>query len=104
MAFYIVRFEHPDAQGWQQQLGAYLGWLRDRVADGTVRASGPLVGAPDRAATLIMAAPDRAALDAIIATDPFAIHGLIENMTVTQWDPIFGAWAAESTMPTLGGG
>lgn len=104
MPFYVVRFEHPDAAGWRQQLGAHLAWLRERVADGTVRASGPLVDAPDRAAMLVMAAEDPAALEAIIATDPFAVHGLIENMTVTQWDPIFGAWAAESTMPGLGSG
>ncbi|WP_425230330.1 YciI family protein [Sphingomonas sp.] len=104
MAFYVVGFEHPDAQGWQAQLGAHLSWLRLRVADGSVRASGPCVGAADRAAKLIMVAPDRPALDRIVATDPFAVHGLIANMTVEEWDPIFGAWAAESTMPTIGAG
>ena len=101
MSFFIVRFEHPDAQGWQEQLAAHLDWLREHVTDGSVRASGPLVGAPDRAALLIMAAPDRATLDAIIATDPFAVHGLIENMTVAEWDPLFGVWAKESSMPGL---
>ena len=101
MSFFVVRFEHPDGDGWQRQLGAHIAWLRDRVAEGSVRASGPLVGAPDRAAMLVMAAPDAGALDAIIATDPFAVHGLIENMTVVQWDPIFGAFAAQSTMPAL---
>ncbi len=104
MTFWVVRFEHPNGEGWQRELGAHIAWLRDRVADGGVRASGPLKDAPDRAAMLVMHADDRAALDAIIATDPFAIHGLIENMKVTQWDPIFGSWSAESTMPRLGGG
>lgn len=51
---------------------------------------------------LVMTAPDRAALEAVIATDPFAVHGLIENMTVAEWDPIFGAWGSESSMPGLG--
>ena len=101
MPFFIVRFEHPDEAGWQQQLGAHIAWLRERVADGSVRASGPLVDAPDRAAMLVMSAANQIALEAIIATDPFAVHGLIENMTVTQWDPIFGAWGAESSMPTI---
>ena len=99
MPFYVVRFEHPDGDGWRRELGAHIAWLRERVADGSVRASGPLPGAADRAAMLVMVAPDRTALDAIIATDPFAIHGLIQNMTVAQWDPIFGVWAAESSMP-----
>ena len=103
MPFYIVRFEHPDAAGWQREVGAHVAWLRERVADGSVRASGPLTGAVDRAAMLVMVAADRKALDAIIATDPFAIHGLIENMTASEWDPIFGAWGAESSMPGLGG-
>lgn len=39
---------------------------------------------------LIIEAPDRSALDTIIASDPFAIAGLIEDMTVTEWEPIFG--------------
>ena len=104
MTFYVVRFEHPDEQGWRAQLAAHLAWLRERVADGSVRASGPLVGAADRAALLVMAAADQAALEAVIATDPFAVHGLIENMTIAAWDPLFGAWASQSTMPTLGSG
>ncbi|HEX8414393.1 MAG TPA: hypothetical protein VF637_11000 [Sphingomicrobium sp.] len=46
-----------------------------------------------------MAAPDRAMLDDIIQGDPFAEHRLIENMTITQWDPIFGAFNERSSMP-----
>ena len=59
MPFYIVRFEHPDAAGWQREVGAHVAWLRERVADGSVRASGPLTGAADRAAMLVMVAADR---------------------------------------------
>ena len=42
---------------------------------------------------LIIDTPDRSALDAIIASDPFAVEGSIEDMTITEWDPIFGALA-----------
>ncbi|BCW87354.1 hypothetical protein sos41_04830 [Alphaproteobacteria bacterium SO-S41] len=46
-----------------------------------------------------MAAPDRPALETLIARDPFAIHGLIADMTITEWDPIFGVFNTESSMP-----
>ncbi len=42
---------------------------------------------------LIINVEDRVALDAMIATDPFHVEGLIEDMTVTTWDPMFGALA-----------
>ena len=75
MPFFVVRFEHPDAAGWQQQLAAHIAWPRERVADHSVRASGPLVGAPDRAAMLIVAAPTAQAVgnDVCAATNPNAI-------------------------------
>ena len=101
MPFYAVTFDHPDAAGWRKHVGAHVEWLRERLADGSVRASGPFRETAHHSALLIMAAPDRTALNAIIATDPFAVHGLIENMTVTEWDPIFGAFATESSMPGL---
>lgn len=60
---------------------------------GHIKASGPLVGTDVRSAALIIEANDRSHLDAILASDPFAIHGLVEAMTVMEWDPIFGAFA-----------
>ncbi|MGA7808573.1 hypothetical protein [Bradyrhizobium sp.] len=32
-----------------------------------------------------------------MAADPFAVAGLIESLTITEWDPLFGAFAAESS-------
>ena len=83
----------------------HVGWLQDRLKDGSLLASGPFSGAPRKSALLIkcalliMTAPDREALDALIASDPFAVEGLIENMTVTVWDPIFGAFNGRSSRP-----
>ena len=99
MPLYAVTYDHPDEEGWRAHLLPHIAWLRDRVADDTVLASGSLPDSPVKAALLIMAAPDRPALDALIATDPFAIQGLIENMTVREWDPIFGAFNNRSSMP-----
>ena len=100
MPLFVVTYTHPDEAGWQAQLMPHIEYLRALVDDGVLRASGPLPGTPVKSALLIIAASDRAELDAIVARDPFAAHGLIAEMTVREWDPIFGAFNADSSMPT----
>ena len=100
MPVFAVVYEHPDQVGWAQHLGPHVQWLKDRVDDGSLLASGPVVGRPVKAALLIMSAPDRAGIETIIASDPFAVAGLIANMTIDEWDPIFGAFNARSSMPS----
>jgi hypothetical protein len=99
MPIYAVTYEHPDLKGWQQHLMPHIAWLQEKVADGSLLASGPYPESQTKAALLLLRAPDRAALDELIATDPFATHGLIANMSVTLWDPIFGAFNDHSSMP-----
>ena len=98
VTIWAVTYDHPDEAGWRAHLPAHLAWLQDRLADGTLLASGPFPGA-DRAALLILNVPDRAALDALIATDPFAVQGLIANLSLREWDPIFGAFNGRSSRP-----
>ena len=99
MPLFAVTYEHPDEKSWQQYLMPHVSWLRDRIADGTLLASGPLENTQVKAALLILSAPDIAALQDVIGSDPFAQQGLIENMTIQHWDPIFGAFNARSSMP-----
>lgn len=99
MPLYVVRFHHPDAAGWQEQLMPHIAFLQQLLREGSLKASGPLQGAADKAALLLIEAADRAALDAIIARDPFAEHGLIAEMVVEEWDPLFGVFNALSSMP-----
>lgn len=99
MPLYMVTFTHPDEAGWQQQLMPHIVYLQKLLRDGVLRASGPFPGRAVKSAMLLIAAEDRAALDTIIAADPFAEHGLIADMTVDEWDPIFGIFNAESSMP-----
>ena len=96
---YVVTYDHPDDTGWQAHVLPHIAWLQGRLRDGALVASGPFDGNEPRSAMLVMSAPDRSALEAIVATDPFAVHGLIENMTVRAWDPIFGAFNAASSRP-----
>ena len=99
MPLYAINYEHPDEARWRQHLPPHIVWLQDRLKDGSLLASGPFSNSPQRAAMLIMSAPDRGALDALIASDPYAAQGLIENMTIREWDPIFGVFNELSSMP-----
>jgi uncharacterized protein YciI len=99
MPLYAITYEHPNEVGWREHVMPHVAWLQDRLADGSLLASGPFNGEANKAALLIMSAPDKRALASIIASDPFSIEGLIENMTVREWDPIFGAFNDQSSMP-----
>jgi uncharacterized protein YciI len=81
----------------QRHLAAHVVYLKTLVAAGSLRASGPLKGTRLRSGFLIFMVPDRATVEALVAADPFATKGLIESLTITEWDPLFGAFAAESS-------
>jgi uncharacterized protein YciI len=97
MRFFIVTMVHPDGDGWNRHLADHVQYLRELVAAGVLRASGPLKGTPLRSGFLLFTASDRAAVEALVARDPFAIEGLIKALTIIEWDPLFGAFAAESS-------
>jgi uncharacterized protein len=97
MRFFIVTMSHPDGDGWNRHLAAHVAYLKGLVATGRLRASGRLIGTPLRSGFLIFIVPDRATVEALVAADPFAVEGLIETLTIIEWDPLFGAFAAESS-------
>ena len=102
MPLFLVTYVHPDLEGWKTYLAPHLEWIAKQVDAGTLRASGPTLTDPTltgstRTAALLFESPDRSTLDSTIATDPYAEHGQISDMTITQWDPIFGLLNAHST-------
>ena len=101
MPLYVVSYEHPNEAGWQEHLMPHVTWLQERLKDGSLFASGPFNNTKIKSALLIMSAPNIASLNDIIASDPFASEGLIENMIIREWDPIFGAFNEQSSMPGL---
>jgi len=96
MKFFVVTMTHPDGPGWGEHVMPHVDYLNGLIAAGKLRASGPVVGGSQRAGLLIFAVQDRSELDALIADDPFAIEGLIDELTVTEWNPLFGAFAADA--------
>ena len=98
MKFFVVTMTHPDGEGWGKHVMPHVEYLRGLVGQGKLRASGPTQGLPLRAGLLVFTVADRAELDALIAADPFAIEGLIDQLTIVEWDPMFGAFAAESSL------
>lgn len=103
MRFFIVTMSHPEGDGWNRHLAAHVRYLKELVAAGTLRASGRLIGTALRSGFLIFVVPDRTTVEALVAKDPFAIEGLLESLSIVEWDPLFGAFAAESSgsMPEL---
>jgi uncharacterized protein YciI len=99
MTVYAVTYEHPNEDGWRQYVMPHVEWLQERVKDGSLLTSGPFSDKAVKSALLIMNAPDLSSLESIIASDPFAEEGLIENMTIQRWDPIFGTFNEQSSMP-----
>ena len=74
MPFFIATMSHPDGDGWNRRLAAHVAYLKGLVAAGSLRASGPLIGAPLRSGFLIFTVPDRAKVEALVAADPFAVE------------------------------
>lgn len=97
MSTFIVSYRHPDYQGWLQHLKPHMDWIMKQVESGCLIASGPVVGAEDRSAVLVFSAQDNESLREIIATDPYYIEGLVADLKITQWDPIFGTLRSHSS-------
>lgn len=46
---------------------------------------------PKLSALIIMDARDRTHVDQLLAEDPFISEGVVTELTVLRWEPIFGA-------------
>ena len=68
-------------------------WLSERLDDGSLLASGPMVDNPT--ALLIWRADSLEALAKLLDQDPFDIAGYIGERTITEWNPVFGPWSAQ---------
>ena len=93
MALFAVEYAYTDASSKDRDevRPEHRAWLSGLVDQGAVRSSGPY---PDGSGALIIVeADDAAAVTARMAEDPFAKSGLIENVRVNEWAPVFGTFA-----------
>ena len=97
MAFFLVTMTHPDGEGWGQHVMAHVGFLQGLIEAGKIRASGPVTGLDKRAGFIVMTVDNREEAERLIAQDPFAIEGLIDELTILEWNPMFGVFAEEAS-------
>lgn len=97
MAFFLVTMTHPDGEGWGRHVRAHVDYLRGLIKDGKIRASGPVTGLDKRAGFIMMAVDTLEEAHRLVADDPFAVEGLIDELTILQWYPLFGAFSAEAS-------
>ena len=97
MAFFLVTMTHPDGDGWGQHVGPHVAYLKNLIEAGKIRASGPVTGLGKRAGFIIMTVESREEAQRLVNEDPFAIENLIDELTILEWDPLFGAFSAESS-------
>ena len=97
MAFFIVTMSHPEGPEWNRHVLPHVEYLLELVAAGKLKASGPMKGTPLRSGFLIFQADSRSAVEALVADDPFSKEGLIVSLSIDEWDPLFGAFGAESS-------
>ena len=66
-------------------------WLAERLAEGALLASGPMVDAPT--ALLIWRADSLKQVAETLDNDPFDIAGCIGERVIQEWNPILGPWS-----------
>lgn len=91
LPFYLVTMTHPDGDGWGQHVAAHVEFLNRLVDAGQIRVSGPIAGLSKRAGFIIMTVASIEEAHALIAQDPFAVAGLIDELTIVEWTPMFGS-------------
>ena len=93
MPFFIVTMTHPDGEGWGQHVAAHVAYLQRLIEAGQIQVSGPVTGLGKRAGVILMTVADVNEARTLIEQDPFAIEGLIDELTILEWTPMFGSLA-----------
>ena len=93
MPFFIVTMTHPDGAGWGKHVATHVAFLQRLIEAGKIRVSGPVSGLGKRAGFIIMTVDHIDEARSLIELDPFAIEGLIDELTILEWTPMFGSLA-----------
>ncbi len=96
MAYFLVTMTHPDGEGWGRHVDSHVAYLRSLITVGQVRASGPVTGLGRRAGFIIMTVDSIEEAKRLVAGDPFNVEGLIDDLTILQWNPMFGVLSEDA--------
>jgi uncharacterized protein YciI len=89
MAIYAVHYRYADQpQAVAAAKPAHRAYLAERLEDGQLLASGPFTDSAE--ALLIVKADGLAGVEALIASDPINQAGLVDQVAIRPWNPIFG--------------
>lgn len=93
MPLFAVTYRYEAAQTEEREANkpAHREWLSAQVQAGTIRSVGPFVDGSG--ALLMVEATDLAAARALVADDPHRVRGMVSEITVREWVPVFGALA-----------
>lgn len=93
MTLFAVTYRYEAAQTEEREANksAHREWLAAGVAEGTIATVGPFLDGSG-ALLLVKADDDEAARD-LVARDPHCVEGLVSEITVRGWMPVYGALA-----------
>ncbi|MBB1030071.1 hypothetical protein G6027_04035 [Dietzia sp. SLG310A2-38A2] len=93
MPLYAVsyRYEPEQIDDREENKPAHREWLSAQVDSGTIRSVGPYTDGSG--ALLVVEAADSDAARALVAEDPHCLRGMVSEVTVREWMPVFGALA-----------
>lgn len=93
MPFFAVTYRYEPAQSEDREANkpAHREWLSEQVEAGAIRSVGPFVDGSG--ALLLVDAADADAARELTSQDPHCRRGLVSEITVRQWLPVFGALA-----------
>ena len=75
----------------------HVAFLKRLIDAGQVRVSGPVTGLGKRAGFIIMTLTNIEEARALIEQDPFSVEGLIDELTIVEWTPMFGSLDGTNT-------
>ncbi|UVE95599.1 YciI family protein [Dietzia sp. B32] len=91
MPIFAVTYRYEAAQSEEREANkpAHREWLSARVDDGSIRSVGPFVDGSG--ALLLVEADDDEAARSLVNDDPHCLRGMVSEIVVREWMPVFGA-------------
>lgn len=93
MPLFAVTYRYETAQTEKREANkpSHREWLSAQVQAGAIRSVGPFVDGSG--ALLLVESSDLTAARGLVADDPHCLRGLVSEITVREWLPVFGALA-----------